>query len=67
MSKKYYLKKRVNPQTGTYYVACGQLSEASARRKEGSLYGKNYMLGFDTEAEYNARIVKLRELGVSVQ
>jgi hypothetical protein len=43
------------------------MSKTAAKRAEGSLYGSNYMRGYDTEAEYNARIAELRASGESVQ
>ena len=67
MKKQYYIKQRINPQLGTCYVPCGQLSNTAAKRKEGALYGGNYMIGFDTEAEYNARLAELRASGERVQ
>lgn len=63
---KFWIKERENPQLGTYYVPCGQLSAREAKRKENSLYGMNIMHGFDTEAEYNARLAKLRANGENV-
>lgn len=67
IQKKYYLKERVNPQLGTYYVRCGQMSKTAAKRAEVSAYGINYMHGFDTEAEYLARIAELKASGEGVQ
>ena len=67
IEKKYYLKERVNPQLGTYYVRCGKMSKTAAKRAEGSVYGSNYMHGFGTEDEYNARIAELKASGEGVQ
>jgi hypothetical protein len=64
--KRYYIKERQSLQTGTYYVACGQLSKTAAKKKESALYGFNIMHGFDTEAEYNAQLEKLRANGERV-
>jgi hypothetical protein len=58
--KKFWIKERYNPQLGVYYVPCGQLSKAAAKRKEHALYGDNIMLEFDTEDEYNAKVEELR-------
>ena len=57
---KYYIKERHNPQTGVYYVACGQLSKTAAKKKENSLYGYNTMIPFDTEQEYLAKLADLK-------
>lgn len=32
--KKFYIKERHNPQTGVYYVACGQMSKQQAKSYE---------------------------------
>jgi hypothetical protein len=65
--KKWYLKERDNPQLGTYWVKCGQMSKTAAKRKESSLYGFNIMHGFDSESEYNAKIEELKKGGERVQ
>jgi len=65
--RQWWIKERDNPQLGTYWVACGQLSKTEARRKEGSLYGMNIMHAFDTEEAYNARLDQLRQSGECVQ
>lgn len=67
MTKKYYIKARHNPQLGTYYVACGQMSKTAAKKEEKPLYGDNTMIGFDTESEYKAKLSELRENGEKVQ
>lgn len=64
--KKYYIKERDNPQLGTYFVACGQMFKAQARRYENPLYGSNVMHGFDTKEAYEKRLAELREQGESV-
>lgn len=61
--KKFYIKERHNPQTGVYYVACGQMSKQQAKSYEKALYGANVMLPFDTESEYNAKLDELRAKG----
>lgn len=66
-TKPYWIKERDNPQLGIYFVACGQLSVREARSREGSLYGSNRMLRFDSEAEYNAKLKELRAAGEKVQ
>ena len=65
--RQWWIKERDNPQLGTYWVACGQLSKTAARRIEGSLYGMNLMHGYDTEEAYNARLAQLRKSGERVQ
>ena len=67
MAKKWYIKERHNPQLGTYYVACGQMSKAEAKRYENSLYGENVMHSFETEDAYKKRLAELRKAGESVQ
>lgn len=64
---KYWIKERQNPQTGTYYVAWGQLSKSKARCMETSLYGENIMHSFDTETAYKNKIAALIKSGESVQ
>ena len=64
--KKWYIKERHNPQLGVFYVAMGQLSKTEAKKYEKPVYGCNYMLPFDTEAEYNAKIQSLKEQGERV-
>lgn len=61
--KKFWIKERHNPQLGVYYVAQGQMSKSEAKKHEGSIYGSNYMISFDTEEQYNARIKELRDAG----
>lgn len=60
---KYWIKERQNPQTGTYYVACGQISEREAAREGRPIYGENVMHGYATEAEYLAEIARLKAAG----
>ena len=62
----YWIKERINPQFGTYYVPCGQLTKRKANRCENALYGDNIMHPFKTEDEYRARIEELRKMGESV-
>lgn len=63
-SKPFWIKERHNPQLGVYYVPEGQLSKTAARKKEtGGCYGYNTMLRYETEAEYEAAIAKLRADG----
>lgn len=64
--KLYYIKKRYNPQLGTYYVPMGQLSKAEAKRNARAIYGQNHMLSFVTLIEYDAAIAKLKEDGEKV-
>jgi hypothetical protein len=64
---KYYIKERHNPQLGVYYVACGQMSIKKAKQAERRIYGDNYMLSFDTEQEYQAKIKSLKASGERIQ
>lgn len=66
MTKKFYIKKRYNPQLGTYYVACGQLSKTAAKRYESPIYGSNIMLAFDTKEDYKKSIAELEKKGIRV-
>ncbi len=63
----YYIGARYNPQLGTYYLTYGQLSKAAAKRKENCVYGSMTLTGYDTEAEYNTAIEKLKNDGNSVK
>ena len=65
--KFWWIKERHNPQIGTYYVACGQLSLRDARRYEKPLYGDNVMLRFSTEAAYREKLAALTKAGERVQ
>ena len=68
MAKQFYIKQRNNPQLKKpYYVAEGQLTKKDAKRKESSLYGDNYMIGYATEEEYKDAIKKLKANGYSLQ
>lgn len=66
-AKKYYLKERINPQLGTYWVRCGQMSKAAAKRAEEPLYGENVMHEFDSLLAYTQRINELVRTGAHVQ
>ena len=63
----YWIKERHNPQLGIYYVPCGQMSKAEAKKHESSLYGANVMFSFATEEEYNTEIDALKRAGECVQ
>jgi len=63
----WWIKERFNPQLGTYYVACGQMSKTAAKRYEKPLYGDNVMHRFDAEADYKARLDELKKQGERVQ
>lgn len=66
--KSYYIKKRFNPQSDDpYYVACGQLSKAEAKRKGKAIYGHNEMLEYVTAEEYNRAIERLKANGFTVR
>lgn len=64
---KFWIKERHNPQLGTYWVACGKMSKADARKCERPLYGFNIMHAFDSEEAYNARLDELRKAKERVQ
>lgn len=59
--RQYWIKARYNPQLGTYYVACGQMSKTAAKMHERPMYGDNVMHGYATESEYQARLTELRK------
>ena len=66
--RKWWIRQRRNPQLGTYYVACGQMSQTAANKCERStLYGSNAMRSYDTEEEYQSRLRELRDSGEDVQ
>jgi hypothetical protein len=64
---KFWIKERDNPQLGTYFVACGQMTKTAAKRHERPIYGANFMHSFDTESDYNDRLAELRKSGERVQ
>lgn len=63
-AKKFWLKKRNNPQLGVYYIKLGQLSEREAKQHAASIYGHNEVIAFNTEKEY---LDKIEELGESAK
>jgi hypothetical protein len=63
----WWIKDRYNPQLGTYYVACGQMSKTAAKRCERPLYGDNVMKRYETEADYKAALEDLKKRGERVQ
>jgi len=65
--KRFWIKERNNPQLGKYYVACGRLSQAAARRKAESCYGDNAMHSYPNEKDYNDAIESLKRSGYQVQ
>jgi len=65
-AKYYWILERHNPQLGVYYIAYGNMPSRVAKEHEGSIYGHNYMLKFDSEEEYNQRINELKSKGVRV-
>lgn len=65
--KPWWIKERHNPQFGVYYVGLGQLSKTAAKRHESSLYGDNYVHEYQTEADYKAKLEKLKKKGGRVQ
>ncbi len=65
--KYWYLKRRDNPQLGTYYYRLGNISQAAAKRAGGSLYGQNNVLRFESSDELEKEIVRLIESGETIQ
>jgi hypothetical protein len=63
--KLFWIKERNNPQLGIYYVREGQLSKASAKAKEGSIYGYNTMHSYPDEKAYLEAIEELKEKGAN--
>lgn len=66
MAKKFYIKERHNPQLGTYYTACGQMTAKEAKSYVPSLYGHNFMHSYDSDEEYQEAIRKLKAEGHEV-
>jgi hypothetical protein len=66
-SKRFWIKERHNPQLGTYYVACGQLSKTTVKAQRQSLHGHNVMHGFDNWEDYNTRLIELQNAGEIIQ
>lgn len=66
-AKPWWIKERYNPQLGTYYVGCGQMSKTEAKKHEKTLYGDNAIYRFDSEELYRQEMDKLRANGESVQ
>jgi len=65
--KYYWIKERYNPQLGTYYVRCGQITVKKAKKMENVLYGDNVMHKFSTVEEYRSKIKELKNCGEKVQ
>lgn len=63
MKKSYYIKERHNPQLGTYYVRCGQMTKKEAKQHTTPGYGYNVMMEYKTEEEYQEAINTLVEKG----
>lgn len=61
--KLWYICERHNPQLGVYYIREGQLSKTRAKAKERTIYGSNFMHGFSTVEEYEAKIKELESRG----
>jgi hypothetical protein len=64
---KFYICERHNPQLGIYYIPCGQMSVRKAKDREKSLYGSNFMHGFETEKAYKAELARLEKWGNKIQ
>mgnify|MGYP001568133194 FL=1 len=66
--KYFWIKERENPQVGTYYVACGQITIKEAQGHERqSLYGFNIMHKYTTKEAYEAEISRLKAKGERVR
>lgn len=66
-TKPYYLGERNNPQLAKpYYRMYGQLSKTEVKRKENCLYGSMYLIPFQTQEEYEAKIDELKTNGYNV-
>lgn len=65
--KPYWIKERHNPQLGTYYVPCGQMSRTAAKKYERPLYGDNIMHEYPDEISYQAKLAELRKRGENVR
>ena len=65
--KYFWIKERENPQLGTYYVACGQISIKEALPRERTLYGFNIMHRYATKEAYEAEISRLKAKGERVR
>ncbi len=67
MAKLFWIKERHNPQLNKpYYTACGQITKKRAKEIEDSIYGDNYMLSFNTQAEYESKLETLKNEGFTV-
>ena len=54
----YYIKERINPQTGTYCKDMGKMSAKEAKKHESPIYGANIMHSYKTKKEYEAALLK---------
>lgn len=64
--KMWWIKERRNPQRGTYFVGCGKMFKKDAKDHEDALYGRNIMRPYETKAEYETELSRLRQLGHQV-
>lgn len=62
----WWIKIRKNPQIGTKYTACGQMSVKDTKAKEKTVYGSNWMERWRTEDGYKERIRQLVLIGERV-
>lgn len=65
--KKFWIKERQNPQTGTYFVPMGQMTKAEAKKYEKPLYGKNIMHSYESQEAYNITLDLLKKNGSRVR
>ena len=66
-SKYWWIKERYNPQLGVYYVACGNIPQATAKRMADSLYGTNVMHPYKSKELYVDALSDLLNEGGRVQ
>jgi hypothetical protein len=65
---KYWIKHRTNPQLGTYFVACGPLTQGAAKEMgKKCAYGSVYMESFPTARSYQIRLDQLMKAGERVR
>ena len=57
--KFWWIKQRHNPQLGVYYVGLGNLSVKEALKHENSLYGSNVILKFNSQEDYESKLIEV--------
>lgn len=64
--RPWWIKERLNPQLGTFYVGCGQLAKTVARDMESPIYGGAIMHRYPDWKSYDKRLRELRKNGSRV-